>query len=205
MTRWYKEKKREHYYKEAKKHGYRARSAFKLKQIQKRYHLLREGDTIVDLGAAPGGWSQVASEFIGSKGFIVGIDLSYISPLPDVHFLRGDATQKQTIEQLQEILGARDVDVVLSDMSPNISGNYSMDHARSIHLCTQSLQIATQLLRENGSFVCKIFMGELLDEFINEVSDHFTLIKRFSPPASRKSSSEIYLIAKHYKKNLYHH
>ena len=203
MTRWYKEKKREHYYKEAKKQGYRARSAYKLKQIHNKYHLFHPGDTVLDLGAAPGGWSQVASEYVdvGSNGFIVGIDLSYIPPLPDVIFLQGDATQKQTIEQLQVILGTRVIDVVLSDMSPNISGNYSMDHARSIHLCTQSLDIATQLLKENGSFVCKIFMGELLDEFINEVSTHFTRIKRFSPPASRKSSSEIYLIAKHYKKN----
>jgi len=201
MTRWYKEKKREHYYKEAKKHGYRARSAYKLKQIQNRYHLFHPGDTIIDLGAAPGGWSQVASEYVGSDGFIVGIDLSYIPPLSGVHFLQGDATQKQTIEQLQVVLETREVDIVLSDMSPNISGNYSMDHARSIHLCVQSLEIATQLLRENGSFVCKIFMGESLEEFIDDVSTHFTHIKRFSPPASRKSSSEIYLIAKHFKKD----
>ena len=199
MTRWYKEKKKEHFYKKAKHEGYRARSAYKLRQIQKKFNLIHSGDFVVDLGAAPGGWSQVAFELVGLNGLVVGVDISFIKPIDHIIFLRGDMTKDETITDIAETTSFQQVDVVLSDMSPDISGNYSMDHARSIHLCSQGLKTAKKLLKPNGSFVCKVFMGDLLQEFVAEVKQSFESVKQFSPKASRKSSSEQYIIAKSFK------
>lgn len=196
MTRWYKEKKREHFYKEAKRAGYRARSAFKLNQIQNKFSIIKKGDTVIDLGAAPGGWSQVAKGLVGEQGTIIGIDLSYIEPIEGVTFLQRDLTEKTAIEEIRKIIGNNNVDVVLSDMSPDISGNYSIDHARSIYLCEHSLLLAEQILKPGGNFVCKVFDGEDLNSFVRKVSQNFRMVKQFSPAASRKSSSEIYIIAK---------
>ena len=131
-TRWYLEKKREHFYKQAKKDGYRARSAFKLLQIQKRYGILKQGDTVVDLGAAPGGWSQVVKEIVGDEATVIGIDLLQIQPIEGITFLQGDMTEEESIQNILDLTDENNVDVVISDMSPNISGNYSMDQARSI-------------------------------------------------------------------------
>jgi 23S rRNA (uridine2552-2'-O)-methyltransferase len=196
MTRWYSEKKKEHFYKEAKRVGYRARSAFKLLQIQKKFKILKNGFTVIDLGAAPGGWSQVAKEIVGSKGTVVGIDLSLIKPIHGITFLKGDMTKETSINELIEVIGEKKVDVVLSDMSPDISGNYSIDHARSIFLSNQALETAKLVLKSGGTFVCKVFSGEELDEFIKNVKSHFKTVKRFSPVATRKSSSEEYIVAK---------
>jgi len=200
MTRWYTEKKKEHFYKEAKRTGYRARSAFKLQQIQNRFHCIPPNGIVVDLGAAPGGWSQVALELVGEHGLVIGADLSTIQPLENVSFIRGDVTQSETIEQIKTLMNGKNADVVLSDMSPNISGNYSVDQARSAWLCECALQIADQLLKQNGNFICKIFEGEDTKEFLQKVKQRFTVVKTFSPEASRKSSSEVYIIAKVYKK-----
>ncbi len=202
MTRWYSEKKKEHYYKEAKKVGYRARSAFKLKQIQKKYNILKKGYTVIDLGAAPGGWSQVAFEIVGKQGRIIGIDLSPIKPIDGITFFQGDLTEDSTITKITQTIGDRKADVVLSDMSPNISGNYSVDHARSIYLCEQSLKIVNKLLKTNGNFICKVFVGKDIQGLIDKVNEKFQTVKRHSPVASRKSSSEIYIIAKKHQKTI---
>jgi 23S rRNA (uridine2552-2'-O)-methyltransferase len=199
MTRWYKEKKREHFYNEAKRVGYRARSAFKLQQIQARFHIIPKDGVIIDLGAAPGGWSQVAKELVGEHGVVIGADLSSIKPLDDIQFIQGDITQAATVERIQELIDNRKADVVLSDMSPDISGNYSVDQARSAWLCNCALDATDQLLRPGGHFVCKIFEGEDTKEFLQKVRQRFEKVKTFSPEASRKSSSEIYIIAKSYK------
>lgn len=196
MTRWYTEKKKEHFYKEAKKTGYRARSAFKLKQIQEKFDILKEGSFVIDLGAAPGGWSQVAKEIVGEKGTVIGMDLSPIQPIKGVTFLQGDMTHEATLEELISIIGYKKADVVLSDMSPDISGNYSVDQARSIYLGEQALITVEVLLKSGGNFICKVFSGGDLKEFINKVKEKFRIVKQFSPPASRKTSSEIYIIAK---------
>jgi len=200
MTRWYVEKKREHYYKQAKKQGYRARSSYKLKQIQKKYHLISKGDYVLDLGAAPGGWSQVAKEFCGVEGKIIGIDLLPIIPIDDVVFLRGDITEDASIQQIKDVLDGHLPQVVLSDMAPNISGNYSVDHAQSIYLSMCALNLAKDLLISHGHFVCKVFMGESFEELLQMVKELFQTVYCFSPPASRKSSSEIYIIGKLYNK-----
>ncbi len=200
MTRWYKEKKKEHFYQEAKRVGYRARSAFKLQQIQRRFHLIPQNGLVVDLGAAPGGWSQVAKELVGGNGCVIGADLSSIRPLEGVLFIQGDVTKPETIQQIMQGMQDKKADVVLSDMSPDISGNYSVDQARSAWLCDTAFNVATQILRPGGHFLCKIFEGEDTKSFIETVKPHFTIVKIFSPEASRKSSSEVYIVAKSFKK-----
>ena len=200
MTRWYIEKKKEHFYNAAKQAGYRARSAYKLKQIQKKFMVLKEGSFVVDLGAAPGGWSQVAKEIVGENGIVIGMDLSPIQPIKGITFLQGDMTKEASLEELIEILGDKKADVVLSDMSPDISGNYSVDQARSIYLGEQALITAEALLKPGGNFICKVFSGEDLQDFIEIISKKFNIVKQFSPPASRKKSSEIYIIAKNLQK-----
>jgi len=199
MTRWYFEKKREHFYKQAKKTGYRARSAFKLKQIQNKYKIIKKDDIVIDFGAAPGGWSQVAKEIVGDKGIVLGVDLLSIYPLQGVVFLKGDMTKQESIDELTKVIGSKKADVIISDMSPDISGNYSIDQARSIFLCEQAFKTAEILLKPKGNFICKVFEGEDLENFVKMLSNRFKFIKRFSPSASRKSSSEIYIIAQFFK------
>lgn len=201
MTRWYSEKKHEHYYKTAKKQGYRSRSSYKLKQIQKKYHILSKGDYILDLGAAPGGWSQVAWENCRPTGKVIGVDLAKIIPLQDVIFLQSDVTKESTIHQIMEIIQEHVIDVVLSDLAPNISGNYSFDHIQSVFLSSHAFQVVEQLLKPNGHFVCKIFMGDTFPEFLNTIKQKFRMVHCYSPPASRKRSSEIYIIGKLYRKD----
>lgn len=201
MTRWYKNKKREHYYKQAKKSGYRARSAYKLLQINKKFKIIKKNDVVIDLGAAPGGWSQVTKQIIGENGAIVGIDLSLIKPIEGIVFLQGDITQEESMNRLRQFFGNREVDVVISDMSPNISGNYSVDQARSVFLCEQALKTANIFLKKNGNFLCKIFEGEDLKVIIEKIKSIFITVKQYNPPASRKTSSELYIIAKSFIKN----
>jgi len=201
MTRWYSEKKREHFYKEAKRVGYRARSAFKLKQIQKKFRIMQEGDAVIDLGAAPGGWSQVAKELVGEGGTVIGIDLLRIEPINGVTFLQGDLTKEPTLQKIVQIIGDDKADILLSDMSPNISGNYSIDQARSIYLCEQALKVTENLLKDGGHFVCKVFAGEDTGDFIQKVHQKFKAVKCYSPPASRKSSSEVYVVARSLQKS----
>jgi len=200
MTRLYIEKKKEHFYKQAKQVGYRARSAFKLQQIQNRFHLIPNNGIVLDLGAAPGGWCQVAKELVGTQGIVIGVDLSSIKPIDDVQFLQGDVTKTETLEQIKDIMNGKNADVILSDMSPDISGNYSVDQARSAWLCESALHVVTQLLQPGGHFICKIFEGEDTKAFIEKVKHQFMVVKTFSPEASRKSSSEVYIIAKSFKK-----
>lgn len=200
MTRWYQEKKKEHFYKEAKRSGYRSRSAYKLKQIQKKFKLINNSDFVLDLGAAPGGWSQVTKEILGNEGKIIGIDLLNIKPIKGIQFLQEDLTKKSTLIKIKNLIGNNKIDVIISDMSPNISGNYTIDHANSIYLCKKTFDLANKILKTDGNFLCKIFMGEEFNEFVNIIKNDFKIVKLYSPPASRKSSSEIYLIGKYFKK-----
>ena len=200
MTRWYKDRKREHFYKEAKRVGYRARSAFKLHHIQKKFNIIQKGNIVIDLGAAPGSWSQVAREYAGEEGKIIGVDISPIMPLDKITFLRGDVTEEFTVQKIRKMVGDNKADVVLSDMSPDISGNYLVDHARSLYLCEHSLKIADILLRPGGKLICKAFTGEYLQDFIQKTRQKFKTVKQFSPAASRKTSSETYIIARSFKK-----
>ncbi len=176
----------------ARREGYRARSAYKLKDIQRKSKIFKEGSIVLDLGAAPGGWSQVALEFIGDEGKLVGVDLQHILPLKGAVFIQGDIRETEMLQKLKTLYPR--VDVVISDMSPNLSGNYSVDQARSVELSSLALEIASE--RRAKSFVCKVFEGSDFQGFRKLVINEFGSVRTLSPEASRKQSSEVYLIAK---------
>ena len=176
----------------ARREGYRSRSVYKLMDIQKRSKIFRKDDTVLDLGAAPGGWSQIALEYIGEDGKLIGVDLQHILPLKGAQFLQGDIREPETRKELEKLVPK--VDVVLSDMSPNLSGNYSVDQARSVELASFALEIASE--RKANSFVVKVFEGSDFQDFRKTVIDEFGSVRTLSPEASRKQSSEVYLIAK---------
>jgi len=194
--RWLEEHRRDHYYRLAKKEGYRSRAAFKLLQASRKYKLIKRGDTVVDLGAAPGGWIQVATTLVGDKGYVLGVDLNPIEKLdrPNVDTIVADITNPSTLDFIKERLPRR-ADAVVSDVSQNVSGVWELDHARQIDLARASLRIATSSLRIGGNFLTKAFQGSLLNEFVKEVKRHFKFVKIFKPKASRSSSSEIYIVA----------
>lgn len=200
-TRWYKEHQNETYYRQAKKEGYRARSAYKIQQIHERFTIVRKGEAVADLGAAPGGWSQVLVELVGPEGLVVGVDLQRIRPIPGATFMQGDFTQKATQERLSAILadkGRSDLDAVVSDMAPEMSGNYELDQVRSVQLAEWALAFADKHLRKGGAFACKVFEGADFPEYRAEVKRRFKRMHQYHPAASRKSSSEVYIIGKHY-------
>jgi len=192
---WVQERKHEQYYKMAKKLNYRSRASFKLMQIDDRFNIFREGDSVVDLGASPGGWLQVAKGRVGEKGKVVGVDLRYIKPLEGVTTIIGDITEDSTMRKLLETVGGK-VDVVLSDMAPNIGGNYSTDHARSVDLCMYAVAVCDRILKKRGKMVVKVFMGDMTDSLMKELETRFETVKMHSPAASRDESSEMYIISK---------
>ncbi|HUR26132.1 MAG TPA: RlmE family RNA methyltransferase [Candidatus Thermoplasmatota archaeon] len=200
-TRWYQERQKESYYQRAKKEGYRARSAYKIQQIHERFTVVRKGEAVADLGAAPGGWSQVLVELVGPQGLVVGVDLQRIKPIQGATFMQGDFTQRSTHDKLSAILaekGRSALDAVVSDMAPDMSGNYETDQVRSVHLAEMALDFADKHLRQGGAFVCKVFEGADFPEFRAEVKRRFKRMHQYHPAASRKSSSEVYLVGKHY-------
>lgn len=181
----------------AKRAGYRSRAAFKLKQLDQRYGLLRHGDVVVDLGAAPGGWLQVARERVGDEGFVLGVDLQPIAKLSfdNVVTLAADITDETTSEMIQNKL-PRAADIVLSDASPKISGVWDVDHARSIELGRAALAIAGAVLAPGGRLLVKVFQGEMFEDFVSDARRKFGFVKVSKPMASRKGSAEAYVIAK---------
>ncbi len=202
MTRWYQERRREAYFKQAKRDGYRARSAYKLKQINDRAKVIKSGYAVADLGCAPGGWAQVLVELVGEDGVVVGVDLQRVVPIQGARFIQGDFTKKETHQRLAALLaetGREHLDAVVSDMAPDMTGTYDLDQARSIHLCEMALRFAVAHLRPGGSFVAKVFEGADFEEFLEEVRSLFHRVSRFHPPASRKASSEVYLICTGYQ------
>ncbi|MBI4392246.1 MAG: RlmE family RNA methyltransferase [Euryarchaeota archaeon] len=197
VRRWVKERRNDAFYRKAKREGYRSRAAYKLLAINERFEIFRPGFCVVDLGAAPGGWSQVAKELVAPDGRVVGVDLQRIDPEEGCVFLRGDVTKPEVEEEVRKAAGAS-VDVVLSDMSPNISGHYETDHARSVHLAETALLVATRLLRPGGRLVVKVFEGDLFQDYVKLVEAKFSKVRTHRPPATRESSSEIYVIAKRF-------
>jgi 23S rRNA (uridine2552-2'-O)-methyltransferase len=187
---------RDYYYKKAKKEKYRSRAAYKLKQLNKKFGLIKKGDKVLDLGAAPGGWMQVSRELIGDEGFVLGVDLKEIKEFPqeNVKTILGDFTKKETFEEIKSIMPR--ADVVISDASPEISGAWDIDHFRSVELCRNALEISKKILRPGGNLLLKIFQGKEAQEFFEEVKKNFRYTKRTKPKASRGKSAEIYIIAK---------
>ena len=187
--------RKDHYYNKSKQEGYRSRAAYKLKQLDREAHLIERGDTVVDLGAAPGGWLQVAAEKVGPEGTVIGVDFQRIDPLDGVETIKGDMTNEKTRERVREIAGGA-VDVVVSDMAPNMTGEYSLDQARSVYLVQMALETALEVLKPGGDFVAKVFEGRDVDDLKRRMEAEFEYVRATSPDASRDESSEIYLIAK---------
>ncbi|RXK46412.1 RlmE family RNA methyltransferase [Halorientalis pallida] len=201
--------RKDEYYNRAKQEGYRSRSAYKLKQLDRTANLLHEGATVVDLGAAPGGWLQVAQQEVGEAGTVVGVDRQRIDALDGVETVRGDMTEDSTKDEVREIVGevsgsqpeagetpSRAADVVCSDMAPNMTGEYDLDHARSVHLVRQALEVALDLLAPGGDFVAKVFDGQDLSDLKGDIEPEFEYVREVRPDASRESSSELFLVAK---------
>jgi 23S rRNA (uridine2552-2'-O)-methyltransferase len=191
---WMREHVTDFFVKQAKKEGYRSRAAYKLIEIAERDHLLAPGMTIVDLGAAPGGWSQAASERLGSNGRIIAVDFREMLPLPGVTFIQGDFTEASVLAQLEETLGKCPVDLVISDMSPNISGIGMVDQARGMHLAELALEFGMTRLNSGGNFLVKVFQGSGFDEFLRNMRASFNRVVTRKPGASRGRSSELYLL-----------
>jgi 23S rRNA (uridine2552-2'-O)-methyltransferase len=191
VRRFVAERRHDPYYRAAQEEGLRSRAAFKLGYLAGRFPIFHHGDRVLDLGAAPGGWSLVARQTLGKRGAVVAVDPRPIDPIPGVEVVRGLVGDPA----LAARLGPDQFDVVLSDMSPKISGAYSTDHARSVALVRAAFALGREVLAEGGNLVAKVFAGDLLDELEQDLEPHFTKVIRTKPPASRERSSELYLIA----------
>jgi 23S rRNA (uridine2552-2'-O)-methyltransferase len=193
---WMHEHVTDVYVRRAKQEGYRSRSAYKLLEILEKDKLVRPGMTVVDLGAAPGGWSQVLAPLVGSKGQVIALDILEMEPLRGAALIRGDFSDESTLKLLEEQMGNRSIDLVVSDMAPNISGVGLVDQARSIHLAELALEFARDRLKPGGDLLVKVFQGAGLDEFRKQLTAAFASVAVRKPKASRDRSSEFYLLAR---------
>lgn len=197
--RWLKEHFDDPYVKMAQRDGYRSRASYKLLEIQEKDRILRPGMTVVDLGAAPGGWSQVTSRLIGDKGRLIASDILPMDSIPDVTFIQGDFTEDAVFEQILAAIDDKPVDLVISDMAPNMSGVKSADQPRAMYLCELALDLAGRVLRPGGDFLIKIFQGEGFDEYHKAVREQFDRVLMRKPQSSRDRSREQYLLARGYR------
>ncbi|MDY0019139.1 MAG: RlmE family RNA methyltransferase [Anaerolineae bacterium] len=198
MTHWREHQEKDPYFQKAKAEGYRARSAYKLLQIQEKFRILRPGAVVVDLGAAPGSWSQVAARIVGPKGRVIAIDIQEMEPIPGVILLQGDMTDLEVQDEIIETVGRR-ADVVMSDAAPFTTGVKLRDHVLSMELARAALAVAKALLHPGGSLVIKVFQGEDLPDVIREVKMAFHPVKTHTPDATRKESWEQFIVAQGYK------
>ncbi len=196
--RWQARQERDIYVEQANRAGWRSRAVFKLEQIQAKERLLTPGTVCVDLGSAPGSWSQLAAQLVGTRGRVIAVDLLAMEPISGVEFLQADFTTAETVAKLKAMLGGMAVDLVMSDMAPNISGNRAMDQPRSVALLDEALLFATEVLKPGGDLLVKAFQGEGIDGFTRDLRRRFTTIKTIKPKASRPESREIYLLARTY-------
>ncbi|MEJ6612043.1 MAG: 23S rRNA (uridine(2552)-2'-O)-methyltransferase RlmE [Porticoccus sp.] len=197
--KWLQEHNRDHYVKQAQQDGYRSRASYKLLEINQKDRLLYPGLVVVDLGAAPGGWSQVAAKLVGPKGKVIASDILDMDSIVDVNFILGDFTDPVV---LQRILGSLEkglVDLVISDMAPNMSGMKGIDQPKVMYLIELALDLATQVLKPGGNFVVKVFHGEGFDQFMFELKKRFKRVTVRKPDASRPRSREVYVVAKDFK------
>lgn len=193
---WLKEHFDDQYVKKARQAGHRSRATFKLEEIDKKDKLIRPGMSVVDLGAAPGGWSDYALTRVGEKGTVVALDILPMNPLTGVHFIEGDFREDAVLEELEQILDGRQIDLVLSDMAPNMTGVGSIDQPASMHLVELALDFAVSNLSKQGSLLVKVFQGEGFDEFLKAMRDSFTKVVTRKPDASRARSREVYLLGR---------
>lgn len=197
--RWLQEHVNDPYVKQAQQAGYRSRASFKLLEIQEKDRLIRPGMTVVDLGSAPGGWSQVAAPLVGDRGRVLATDILPMNPLPDVAFIQGDFTDEAVFQQLLDAIGSQPVGLVMSDMAPNISGINAADQAASMYLVELGLDLATRVLAPDGAFLAKLFQGEGFDSLLTQIRQHFASVVIRKPKSSRDRSREVYVVAKGFK------
>lgn len=194
--RWLQEHFSDPYVKQAQQFGYRSRSVYKLLELQERDKLFKPGMTVVDLGAAPGGWSQLVVNHVGKKGRVIALDLLAIEPITGVEFIQGDFSEDSILEELNQLLDGSKVDWVLSDLAPNMSGIDSVDQPRSMALAELALDFALAVLNQNGGFLVKVFQGEGFDSFLVAVRQNFKKVIIRKPKASRDRSREVYILAR---------
>jgi 23S rRNA (uridine2552-2'-O)-methyltransferase len=196
--RWLQRHFNDAYVRQAQQAGYRSRAAFKLLEINERDHILRPGMTVIDLGAAPGGWTQVAAKIVGERGRVIALDILPMEPLPDVRFIHGDFREDAVFAALLDMVGEQRVDLVISDMAPNISGMKSVDQPRAMYLAELALDLARKVLSPGGALLVKAFEGEGIESFRRELQASFKTLVTRKPKASRPSSREVYMLAKNY-------
>lgn len=194
-SNWLKEHFNDEYVLRAQREGWRSRAVYKLEELDQKYRLLKPGMSVIDLGAAPGGWAQYAAKALGAKGQVFALDILPMDPLPGVAFIEGDFREEAVLEQLKQLLGERPIDLVMSDMAPNISGVGVVDQARGMYLVELAVDFALAQLRPGGSFVSKVFQGEGFDPLVVSLRKEFTKVSVRKPKASRPRSREVYLVA----------
>ncbi len=200
MSEFVKQRKKEFFYRKAKSEKYRARSAYKLMDLQKKFHILHEGSIVVDLGAAPGSWSQVALKFVGANGKVIGVDIKPVMSLEgNYETVLGDIFKDSTLDKIKQAL-PREADVVISDAAPDFSGIRTIDIGVAMLLSFRALQIAKDILRKDGIFITKAFRGTDYVKFVSEVKNNFKVVKEVKPAASIKESAEIYIVGLRFKK-----
>ncbi|EAQ66543.1 cell division protein FtsJ [Marinomonas sp. MED121] len=187
------------YVKRSQQDGYRSRASYKLIEINDKDKLLKSGMKVVDLGAAPGGWSQIAGRLIGDKGRVVASDILEMAPLPGVTFVQGDFTEDDVYQEILKAIGDEHADLVISDMAPNMSGNSAVDQPQSMYLVELALDMASQVLRPGGNFLVKVFQGEGFDEYLKTMRGMFTSVVTRKPESSRARSREVYLLGRQFK------
>ncbi len=198
-NQWMQEHFDDEYVIKAQKLGYRSRSTFKLIEIQEKDNIIKPGMNVIDLGAAPGGWSEYAATIVGKKNKVIALDLLAIEPINGVDFIQGDFRENEVLEKLYQVLDGATVDLVMSDMAPNISGNKAMDQPRSIYLAELALDTAQTVLKKGGTFLIKMFQGTGFDEYKQEVVKSFSKVMIRKPKSSRARSNEVYILAKGFK------
>jgi 23S rRNA (uridine2552-2'-O)-methyltransferase len=196
---WLKEYRDDPYVQQAQREGYRSRACYKLLELQDKDKLIRPGMTVLDLGSAPGGWSQVASALVGASGKVIASDILPMEYLEGVTFIEGDFTEQEVFQQILNALGGTRVDLVISDMAPNMSGVHAVDQPRAIYLVELALDMARQVLAPGGTFVTKLFHGEGFDQVFAQAKDSFQKVLTRKPKASRARSSEVYLVARAFR------
>ncbi len=194
--RWLKEHEDDAFVQRARQEGYRSRAVYKFLEINDKDRLVKPGMTVVDLGAAPGGWSQVVADKVGRKGRVIAVDILPMEPLDNVMFLQGDFREQEVLERLLVMIGERRVDLVISDMAPNISGMEVVDQPRAMYLAELALDMARQVLKPGGDFLVKAFQGVGFDEYLRDLRSSFDKVITRKPKASRPRSKEVYLLAR---------
>ena len=196
---WRDRQERDPYVQQARRDGWRSRAVYKLEQIDQKEHFLRPDMVCVDIGSAPGSWSQYVTKKLKGRARIVAVDILPMDSLPDVEFIQGDFRDEAVFEQMLAAIGDQGVDLVMSDIAPNITGTRVVDQPRSMYLVELALDLARRVLKPGGSFVCKVFQGEGIDEFVIDTRNSFERVKVMKPKASRAGSREVYLVARNYQ------